>query len=299
MKRVLKWLGYIVGGLVLLIAVGVGTVYAITSSRLGKTYPTTVENVAIPGDPASIERGKHLVTAVGKCQDCHGANFTGTRMMDAAVFMKLTAPNLTAGKGGIGSTYTDADWVRAIRYGVGRDGKPLVFMPSEAYTRFSDSDLGAMIAYLKTLPPADETVERVKSVGPIARIVYLTSGFPMIPAELIDRNISRAAVAPGVTVEYGKYLSESGGCTSCHLPTLAGGVKMDKAVSANLTPGGPLKSWTEADFFKAIRTGTRPDGTKISEEMPWKAMASMTDDELRATWLFLRSVPPVATVVTK
>jgi hypothetical protein len=217
-------------------------------------------------------------------------------MMDASIFMKLTAPNLTAGKGGIGSSYTDADWVRAIRYGVGRDGKPLVFMPSEAYTSFSDTDLGAIIAYLKSVPPKDATVERVKSVGPIARMIYLTSGFPLIPAELVDRSKSRAAVAPGVTVEYGKYLSESGGCTSCHLPSLAGGVKMGDVVTANLTPGGPLKSWTEADFFKAIRTGTRPDGTKISEEMPWKSMATMTDDELRATWLYLRSVPPVATV---
>jgi cytochrome c553 len=299
MKRALKWLGYIVGVLVLLIAIGVGTVYAITSNRLGKTYPTTVENVAIPGDPASIERGRHLVTAVGKCQDCHGADFTGLRMMDASIFMKLTAPNLTAGKGGIGSTYTDADYVRAIRYGVGRDGKALVFMPSEAYTSFSDTDLGSIIAYLKSLPPKDATVERVKSVGPIARMIYLTSGFPLIPAELVDRNKSRAPVPEGVTVEYGKYLSESGGCTSCHLPTLAGGVEMNGVVTANLTPGGPLKSWTEGDFFKAIRTGTRPDGTKISEEMPWKSMATMTDDELRATWLYLRSVPPVATVAKK
>jgi mono/diheme cytochrome c family protein len=296
MKRVLKWLGYIVGGLVLLIAIGVGTVYAITSSRLGKSYPTTVENVAIPSDPASIERGRHLVTAIGKCQGCHGPDLTGHRPVDAAIFMKITAPNLTAGKGGIGGNYTDSDWVRAIRYGIGKDGKPLVYMPSEAYTSFSDSDLGAMVAYLKTVPPADAKEERVRTIGPIARIVYLTSGFPLIHAEVVDRNKSRVAVAPGVTVEYGKYISESGGCTGCHLPTLAGGVKMGPVVSANLTSGGPLKSWTEADFFKAIRTGTRPDGTKISEEMPWKSMATMTDDELRATWLYLRSVPPVATV---
>ena len=74
---------------------------------------------------------------------------------------------------------------------------------------------------------------------------------------------------------------------------LAGGAKMSDAVSANLTPGGPQKNWTEADFIKAIRTGTRPDGTKISEEMPWKSMAGLSDDELRATWMYLRSVPAV------
>ena len=299
MKRVLKVLGYIVGGLLALIVIGVGTVYAISSSRLGKTYPTEVETVAIPTDSASIERGRHLVQAVGKCGDCHGAELAGTRMMDASIFMKLTAPNLTAGKGGVGSTYTDADWVRSIRYGVGRDGKPLIFMPSEAYTSFSDSDLGAIIAYLKSVPPADAAAEPARAPGPIARSIYLLGGFPLIPAELIDRSKPRAHVTPGVTVEYGKYLSEAGGCTGCHLPTLAGGQKIDGIPSTNLTPGGPLKSWTEEDFFKAIRTGTRPDGTKISEAMPWKAMGTLTDDELRATWLFLRSVPPVTTATDK
>jgi mono/diheme cytochrome c family protein len=217
------------------------------------------------------------------------------RMMDEPIFMRLTAPNLTAGKGGIGSTYTDADWVRSIRYGVGRDGKPLIFMPSEAFTAMSDVDLGAMISYLKGLPPADAAAEPARSPGPISRIAYLAGGFPLIPAEMIDRTRARPHVTPGVSVEYGRYLSETGGCTSCHLPNLAGGAKMSDAVSANLTPGGPLKNWTEADFFKAIRTGTRPDGTKISEEMPWKSMAGLTDDELRATWMFLQSVPPVAT----
>ena len=296
MKRILKALGYLVLGIVLLIAIGVGTAYAITSSRLNKTYPTQVESVPVNSDPATIERGRHLVQSVGKCVDCHGANLNGTRMMDSPVFMRLTAPNLTAGGGGVGASYTDADWVRSIRYGVGRDGKPLIFMPSEAFTALSDIDLGAMISYLKSVPPADAAAEPARAPGPIARIIYLVGDFPLIPAEMIDRTKARPHVTPGVTVEYGKYLSESGGCTSCHLPNLAGGAKMDNAVSTNLTPGGPLKNWTEEDFFRAIRTGTRPDGSKIAEEMPWKSMAGLSDDELRATWMFLRSVPPVAEV---
>jgi hypothetical protein len=123
-------------------------------------------------------------------------------------------------------------------------------------------------------------------------MVYLVGGFPLIPAELIDRSKSRAVVAAAPTVEYGKYLAETGGCTSCHTPSLAG-QKMGDVVSANLTPAGPLKSWTEADFFTAIRTGTRPDGTKLLEAMPWKEMTTLTDDELRAMWLYIRSVPPV------
>jgi hypothetical protein len=216
-------------------------------------------------------------------------------MSDDFAFARLTAPNLTAGKDGIGSSYTDTDWVRSIRYGVRRDGKPLLFMPSEAFTNFSDADLGAIIAYLKTLPPGDMAVAPARTIGPVARIIYLTGNFPLIPAEIIDRTRTRPAVTPGVTTEYGKYLAETGGCTGCHLPSLAG-QKMGPTISANLTRGGPLKSWNEADFMKAIRTGTRPDGTKISEAMPWKSMVTLTDDELRAMWLYIISLPPVTAV---
>ena len=294
--KVLKWIGYIVLGVLLLIVVTVGTVWAITSNRIGKTYPTDVEAIAIPSDPQAVARGKHLVEAVGKCAECHGANLTGASVSDAPIFMNLTAPNLTAGKGGVGGTYADADWVRSIRYGVRPDGKPLIFMPSESFHTFSDSDLGAIIAYLKSLPPGDMTLEPARFVGPIARMVYLFAGLPLIPAELIDRNKPRvAAVTASVTPEYGKYLAETGGCTGCHTPSLGGGLEINGVAATNLTVGGPLKSWSEADFFKAIRTGTRPDGTKISEIMPWKAMGGLTDDELRATWLYIRSVPAVTT----
>ncbi|MEO5589932.1 MAG: cytochrome c, partial [Gemmatimonadaceae bacterium] len=134
MLRLLKWIGYLVGALVLVIVVGVGVVYAVTSSRMGKTYSTTVEPVAVPTDSESIARGRHLTEAVGKCQECHGDSYAGKFAFDAPVFARLTAPNLTSGKDGIGGTYTDLDWVRTLRYGLGRDNKPLIFMPSEAYT---------------------------------------------------------------------------------------------------------------------------------------------------------------------
>nr|MDQ3082808.1 cytochrome c [Gemmatimonadota bacterium] len=205
MKRALKWLGYVVGLLVLFVIIGVGTVYAITSSRMNKTYPTEVQSVAIPSDPVAVAKGKHLVEAVGKCTDCHGANLSGTRMFDAAVFMKLTAPNLTSGKGGI-PNYTDADWVRAIRHGLNRAGKPLIFMPSQEFTAFSDSDLGAIIAYLKTVPPADTEVEPARAPGPVARAIYLLANYPLIPVEQIDSNASRAEITPAVNIEYGQYL---------------------------------------------------------------------------------------------
>jgi mono/diheme cytochrome c family protein len=291
MKRVLKWAGYIVGGLIVVLLLAVGTVYAITSSRMGKTYATKVEPLAIPTDAASISRGRHLVESVGKCQGCHGDNYAGKIMMNDPVFINLTTSNLTAGKGGIGGVYKDEDWVRAIRYGVGLDGKSLLFMPSEAYTHFNDTDLAQMIAYLKTLPPADMTIQKKRSVGPIGRAVYLLAGFPLLPASMIPPNLERAVVAEGPTVEYGKYLIETGGCNGCHGANL-GGASMGSTKTPNLTRSGALGKWTEADFVKAIHTGVRPDGRILSAEMPWPYMKGLTESELSAMFQYLQTVAP-------
>jgi len=291
MKRVLKWLGYLVGGVVILILVAVGTVYAITSSRMGKTYSKTVPAIAIPTDSASIARGQHLAVSVGKCQACHGDNWAGTVFMKDAVFAKLTSANLTRGKGGIGGTYTDEDWVRSIRYGIGRDGKSLIFMPAEAYTHFSDTDLGEIIAYLKTLPPADIAFTPMRSPGPIMRTIYLLADFPMLPAQIINPDMQRTAVPEGPTKEYGEYLAEAGGCKNCHGANLGGGVVEGKK-TPNLTQSGELSKWSEADFEKALHTGTRPDGRMLSAVMPWPYMKGLTSTEISAMWAYLQSVPP-------
>lgn len=294
MKRVLKWVGYIVGGLIVIVLLGIGTVYAITSAGMSKSYPTTVAMIAIPNDPSSVARGKHLVEAVGKCQVCHGDNYAGTMMADDAKFAHLSSANITSGKGGIGGTFTDQDWVRTLRYGVGRDGKSLRLMPAEAYTHFNDVDLGQVIAYLKTLPPADATVPRVRSIGPIMRIVSLIGGLPLLPASMISPNLERPVIPEGVTPEYGHYLAQTGGCTGCHTPNLGGNARGGMK-TPNLTRSGELAHWTEADFAKALRTGVRPDGRTLSTMMPWQYTRGLTDTEIAATWTYLQTVPPAPT----
>ncbi|MEO7367166.1 MAG: c-type cytochrome [Gemmatimonadaceae bacterium] len=290
--RALKWLGYIVGVLIALILIAVGTVYAVTSSRMGKSYPTTVETVAVPTDPASVARGKHLVEAVGKCQNCHGDNLAGKRVFDDAVFAKLTSANLTSGAGGIGRTFTEADYVRAMRHGVRKDGKSLLFMPAEVFYYFNDTDLGQIIAYLKSLPPVESAVAPARSAGPIVRALSLLTPFPLVSASLAVHSEPRPAdVAEGVTAEYGEYLAKTGACTACHGANLSGGNKIEQVLALNLTPGGELGKWTEADFTKAIRTGVRPDGRVLSAVMPWPYAKNMTDDEIRAMWLYIHSLP--------
>jgi mono/diheme cytochrome c family protein len=292
MKRVMKWLAAGLAGLVGLVVIAMAIVYGVTSRRMSQVYGVADPPLAIPRDSASIAKGYHFVQAIGKCPVCHGDDLAGKVVFDNAVMGRLYSANLTRGRGGIGGSYKDADYVRTLRHGVARGGHPLVFMPTDAYYYINDADLANTIAYLKTIPAVDAMVP-TKRIGPLARALYLRTAFPLIPAEEVPLNGPRPlAVAQGPTREYGYYLATTGGCRSCHLKDLSGGALIDGIVlSANLTPKG-IGNWTEPDFRKALRNGTRPDGRVLSTVMPWAYTRLMTDDEIHAVWLYVHSVPP-------
>ncbi len=286
MRRWLRRLGLGLIGLVALMAVGLAALYAITSHDLLKTYSFPDASIPAATDSAGLERGRHLVEVIGKCAVCHGDDYGGKVLMDDFAMGRLGSSNLTSGRGGIGD-YTDSDYERAIRHGVGRDGRALIFMPAEAYNVLSDADLAAMIGYLRTLPPVDRE-SRPPSVGPMARALYVAAGFPLLPVKLIDHTAVRRVPVPGPTVEYGQYLATVGACRSCHGSDLAG----DGAPGAPDLTRSRLAGWTEADFLRALRQGHRPDGTVIEpDKMPWFRSGKMTDDEIRAVWAYIRSLP--------
>jgi cytochrome c553 len=101
-------------------------------------------------------------------------------------------------------------------------------------------------------------------------------------------------------VEYGQYLVTVTGCRSCHGSTLSGGKNGNPTamIAPNLTPGGELQAWSEADFLKTIREGVSPSGHKLNpDEMPWKSLKNYSDDELQAIYLFLKSQPALKTTI--
>ena len=295
MKRYLKWAGIAIGSILGLVIISAVVLMLVGGSRFNRTYDIPVTAVSVPTDSASIERGKHFVEAVAACQVCHGENLAGGTMSDDPVFARIVASNLTSGRGGIGGTYSDIDYVRAIRHGVGKDGRGLPIMPSEAFNQFSDHDLGAIIAYLKSLPPVDNEVPESK-LGPIGRI-FATLDSSLFSVQLIDHAAPRApAPSPGVTEEYGAYLAT--GCTVCHGQNLGGArvfIVEGSPDSANLTSGGELGSWSESNFINTLRTGVTPEGKFLNPNfMPWNRFRLMTDDEIKAIWLYVRALPPLA-----
>ncbi len=289
MRTALKWLGIILGGLLGLVLLAVIIVFYLTEQRLNKTYDVAVDAVEISSGQDTRQRGEQLVRSAGFCVECHGQNLAGQIMDDDPVVGRLVAPNLTSGAGGVGAIYTDVDWVRAIRHGIGPDRKSLIVMPSNYFYRFSDKDLGAIIAYLKSLPPVDNQLPNT-FLGPMGRMFILQDP-SLFPAAVIDHTAPRPpAPEPGVTAEYGKYMANS--CTLCHGEELAGGTH--EGGGPNLTRGGELATWTHEDFKKALRTGIAPDGKILDpEQMPVESTNWLSDDEISAIWLYIQSLPAV------
>jgi cytochrome c553 len=296
--KVARWIGIGIGSLVGLATLAAGGVYAASESRLNKQYDVDPAMIAIPTDPASIEHGRHLAVAIGKCVDCHGNNLGGQRWIEDDKLGHFITPNLTGGKGGVGKSYTDKDWLRALRHGLDRTGKPLVFMPAEEVGVLCDKDMGDLIAWLKQVPPVDNELPKA-TVGPLGRMLLVTGELPLIAAERIDHQAAHPAMlVPKEDAAYGRYLAEAGGCIGCHGTGLSGGPvpgtppnDPNFPPAANLTPGGPISKWSQVEFANALRTGVRPDGSNIHPFMPWKLAGQMTDTEMKAVYAYLKSVP--------
>jgi mono/diheme cytochrome c family protein len=294
-KKFLKWVGIVLGGLIGLLVIAVIFMIVSTNNRMNKQYTVTVETIAIPTDEASIANGSHWADI--HCHACHGDDLSGGEFFNDPQLGYVDAPNLTSGKGGVGRTFTDEDWVRAIRHGVKGDGTSVFIMPVNDFYYLSDYDLGSIIAYVKTVPPVDNEI-RPKALSSMAKILYALGAFgDLLYAETIQHDVRPAAPVIGVTVDYGEYLVNAHGCKSCHSDNLAGGQPAEPGApfALNLTPGGELAGWSQEDFFTTLRTGVVPSGRNLSASMPWVGFSKMTDDETTAVWLYLQSLPALET----
>jgi len=291
---VMRWVGR--GALVLvgLTAVAIGGVYA-QSERVieARAAPPSRKALVVGHDSATLALGEKLTIANG-CQDCHTASLGGKVMIDDPAFARVIASNLTAGEGGVLAQYDDRALDAAIRDGVGSDGRKLWIMPSAEYANLADADVAAMIANIRRRAQvANVMPERV--ARPVVRALFASGKMPFA-YDLIDHSRKTRAVAPaGGTIEQGQYLAA--GCVGCHGANYAGaevhGAPPGTPLSPNLTPAGRLAKWSEAEFLHAMRTGVRPDGTTINDLMPWKAFSLRSDEELRALYAYLRTLPAV------
>ncbi len=232
-------------------------------------------------DSAVVARGHHLSLAMG-CRECHGADLGGQVLGDAPPF-RLVATNLTRGRGGVGASLTPDVVERALRHGVGHDGRGLWVMPTAGFRHFSAADIEALAAYLATAPAVDRDSGGVV-LRPLGRILYAAG--QMRPEIFPDPAPGPATTPAGV--EMGRYIADIG-CRHCHGADLRGGPHPE--------PGGPAvpslaaaAGWTLPQFTDAVQTGVRPSGPALDPRwMPWTAFAGLAPDEVAALHAYLRT----------
>lgn len=285
-----KWIGGIVLALIVLLLFGYFTVSHNINQRIEKQYAFASENLPVPDDKVTLLRGEHLATIKG-CMDCHGKNLAGKVFINDGAVGRIVAANLTHGKGGRPANYRTADWLMALRHGVDRTGRPLLFMPSHESTVLAEPDLQALIAYCRQVPNVDNELP-THDIGPVAKVMTYLGKMPLLPVEMIDHQkpmVARADTTLGIG--QGKYLSVT--CSGCHQPSMKGGdpVAPGFPPSLDLTYTGATGRWTLAQFVNTLRTGKTPTGHQINNEhMPWKMTAQYSDKELASLYQYFRSL---------
>jgi mono/diheme cytochrome c family protein len=302
----------LVGLVVLVIAGGAVFVAARQNLKFDAPYP----EVAASTDSAVIARGHYVVRNVVNCAQCHGdttqqaASVAGADVPLSGGYTWVIPPgtiharNITPdAETGIGRL-SDGAIARALRHGVGHDGRAL--LPFMELQGLSDEDLVAVVSYLRSQPPVHNLVpaHRYTLLGKVVKATVLANPVgPSAPPPKVNPH--------GPTVENGRYLVESVGlCWACHTqrseqtgvltgPRFGGATGFKEPsdpthvwAPPNITSDpttGRLGRMSEDQFVARFRAGRILSGSP----MPWQGFQLMTEEDLRAMYLYLKSVPPV------
>ncbi len=297
MKPVLKTVLIASGVLILTAMIGVGGyVYAQTAAfdeSVARIYDIPVPPVEASKDPEAISRGKHLAHSLGGCAvaECHGSALAGGKVTQVGPLGTLGAPNITPA--GMGAVYSDGELMRLIEHGVKKDGTTALFMTSHEINWLPQSDILAIIAYVRTVAPVDKPGAS-SEVGVLGKVLDRRNEFAWDVARRIDHEHIDKAPPPSPTAEYGRHIAKL--CMGCHGESLGGGpipgAPPEIPIPSNITPHeSGISGWTYEDFEKLLDTGIRKNGKKLNPFMPLSALAAMDETERRALFSFLMSLP--------
>jgi mono/diheme cytochrome c family protein len=283
----LKWAG---AGLAALLAAVVSCASVLTAAGVLKQYGRSapIPDLKVAGTPEQIQRGKAI--ANGFCSGCHSKTGDLTGGIDVGEHFPIpigsfVSSNLTPA--GALSRWSDGQIFRAIRDGIDADGHWLFIMSYTNSGKLSDSDIQALIAYLRSQPAAGQPTPDPPDAFNLLGVIMLGAG--MLPAaKPVVTNIVNAP-PKGPTLQYGEYILSYQDCRECH------GAKLTGGVPGQLAPIGPdlglVKEWQLGEFIATMRTGIDPAGHEISNEMPWRPIGRMDNEELGAIYEYLTRLP--------
>ncbi len=312
MRKAAKIAGFVFVGIVLLLAVAITFTIGWRPFIGPRARPLT--NRSFAATPERLARGRYLVENVAGCMDCHsphdwaapdvpispGMEGAGEVFPLANLPGKIVAPNLTPDRETGAGSWSDDQLTRAIREGIGHDGRALFpIMPYLDYHSMSDEDLASVIVFLRSLKPVHNPLPPTQIIFPVN---YLIRDVPQPLAAPVPPPDASTPVARGA------YLVTIAACTDCHTPQdahgmplpgmeFAGGFILEgpwgRVASANITPApSGIPYYDEALFKQAMQTGY-VKARKLSPIMPWQDFRGMTDDDLASIFAYLHTLKPV------
>jgi mono/diheme cytochrome c family protein len=311
MRRFGKWFLIALGSLVVLFAIVVTLTIGWRPFLGPKTRALT--NRTFERTPQRLERGRYIATGLSGCIYCHtphdwaapgtpmlaGMSGGGEVLPYADLPGRIVAPNLTPDPETGAGRWTDDQLARAIREGVGHDGRALFpIMPYQHYHNMSEEDLASVVVYLRSLSPVHNPLPATEIIFPVKYLIR-TAPDP-VTAAVADFSSSDQ-------LQYGAHLADLAGCVDCHTPQVrgqnvpgmdfAGGFPFTgpwgTVASANITPDpSGIAYYDETLFLSVLRTG-QVKARKLSPVMPVMVYKNLTDDDLKAIFAFLRTTKPV------
>ena len=279
MAKLLRWTGYLVGALILLLLIAAAAVWLLAGQKLSAHGTLKPEHLAAPtaAELADAPRQLHVL----RCLGCHDKGLRGDLFFDAPNVARIYAPNLTV----VAANATDQQLARAIRQGVGTDGRPLVIMPSATFGRLDDGEVAALIAAMRAEPRGGQATPPPQ-VGILGRLGLVTGKFHTTPEQVADY-ANKLPLDLGPQNAHGRHMAASN-CAECHGPDLSGGEVEPGLNAPDLTIAG---AYDLAGFKTLMRTGVPAGGRKLKVmgDVARDNLSYMTDAEISEVYAYLQA----------
>lgn len=279
MRIALRWLGYGLGAILILVLLAVAWVWFASSRAISAPYEAHTERLAQP-TPAQLADGERQARTLG-CFSCHGEGLRGNKMFDEPKVGVIWAPNLTR----IAARASDQQLARAIRQGIGADGRALFIMPSGVYQHLSDQEVAALIAAVRKLPKAgSDTPDNV--YGPIGRLGIVLGKFNPAPKQ-VEKFAALEPRRVGPEFDAGHRLAVLK-CSGCHGADLTGNEVKPGELAPDLAIAG---AYDLAAFTKLLRTGVPASGQKLGlmGTVARQDFSHLNDEEIAALHAYLQA----------
>ena len=277
MRRTLRWVAIGLGGLLALLLTVAAVILIWSEAILRRDYSASTERLP-PPSAAARAAAPRLARVLG-CLTCHGEGLKGQLMFDAPGVVRVYAPNITE----VAARASDQQLAAAIRQGIGHDGGGLFIMPSAMYSRLTDEETAALVAWIRTLPRMEGQTEGL-SAGPMGRLLLVLGQFKPVP-QVVAEFRTQIPIDLGPEHEAARHLAAIA-CSECHGPALMGGSvgPEDKVPDVRIAAG-----YDAVQFRTMMRTGRPPTGRDLGlmSTVAKNNFSHLTDAEIDALHAYL------------